>query len=255
MSLKQVIADLINGREEQATAAMHEVLVTKIQEIVAEASHPARAWSGKIKKIDQLLMWMYEKDILTKGEKAEKDKIFHAYYRYYNDGDQPRALQNKGISKHDPERTEAELEKYLEVFIKKVLAKYLPKIDRAEFRADTTIKALSTVITQAEDHDVHGLLTYWLKKVKLGDDEKIKECIDSLQKCYDELVKAANEAAPESSNTTMKYRRTKMKEAGKWNSSLEKMWNDCQHDMDDISSFLKNLKRSVERLKEADSEE
>lgn len=37
-----------------------------------EAVKPRRAWSGKIKKIDELLAWMYDKGIMNKGERAKK---------------------------------------------------------------------------------------------------------------------------------------------------------------------------------------
>lgn len=46
-----------------------------------EEAKAGRAWSGKLNKIDELLQWMYSNDILNKGEKAQKDALFHQYYR------------------------------------------------------------------------------------------------------------------------------------------------------------------------------
>ena len=95
------------------------------------------AWNGKIRHIENLLNWMYDKDILSKTEKKEKDKIFHAYYRYYNDGDFPRILLSKGINKYSTDNEiEIALEEYLNDFIKKILSKYAGKYSKKEFRYD-----------------------------------------------------------------------------------------------------------------------
>lgn len=46
-----------------------------------EEAKAGRAWNGRLNKIDELLQWMYSNDILNKGEKAQKDALFHQYYR------------------------------------------------------------------------------------------------------------------------------------------------------------------------------
>jgi hypothetical protein len=76
---------------------------SEVNETLHEASHAGRAWSGKIKNIDNLMSWMYDKGIINKGEQAEKDRVFREYYRYYNDGDTPRGLSgmsDKGIEEY-----------------------------------------------------------------------------------------------------------------------------------------------------------
>lgn len=58
-------------------------LLNELLEVLSEASKAQRAWNGKLKNVDALMAWLYDKDILTKTEKAQKDKIFNAYYRFY----------------------------------------------------------------------------------------------------------------------------------------------------------------------------
>lgn len=220
-----------------------------LNELLTEASTPQRAWDGKLKKIDALLAWMYDKDILTKTEKAKKDTVFRAYYRYYNDGDIPKGIS--GVNRHTPEEEVAKaLEIYLETFIKSILSKYLPRVDRTEFRIDKLVKDLSSVIGVSADHDAHGLLTYWLKTVKINDPESVlKQLVDTLKEQYAAVKNAADAADPKSENTVMSYRADQMKKAGKWNKSLEKAWNAAKGTMDEITEFLKNLQSSVKDLK------
>lgn len=223
-----------------------------LNEILEEASTPRRAWEGKLKKIDKLLAWMYDKDILTKGEKAKKDSIFRAYYRYYNDGDLPAALKLQGMNKYSlSTEKETALEKYLEDFIKMILAKYLPKVDRAEFQLDDIIDSLKTPIDVSESYDAHSLLTYWIKKVKVSDDTELKGMLEDVQAKYDALKTAANEASPKSLNTTMSYRVEKMKEEGTWNKQLDKQWDALKASMDPVTAFLKNLLASAKDLKKS----
>lgn len=87
-----------------------------------------RAWNGNLKNIDKLLWWMYEVDILNKTEKAEKDRVFRSYYRYYNDGDIPR-----GYLGESDDTIQIQLEFKIERYIKKILKKYKNKINHKEF--------------------------------------------------------------------------------------------------------------------------
>lgn len=223
-----------------------------LNEILEEASTPRRAWENKLKKIDKLLAWMYDKDILTKGEKAKKDTIFRAYYRYYNDGDMPGALKLQGMSKYSLEtEKETALEKYLEAFIKTLLTKYLPKVNRAEFRIDDMIASLKSPIEVSEKYDAHALLTYWIKQVKVSDDTELKGMLEDVQVKYDALKTAANEASPSTSNNTLSYRVEKMKEEGTWNKQLDKQWDALKASMDPVTAFLKNLLASAKELKKS----
>ena len=219
--------------------------------LLNEASTAGRAWEGKLKKIDALLAWMYDKDILTKGEKAKKDSIFRAYYRYYNDGDMPKSLALKGFSKYSEKGSiEKALEAYLEDFIKSLLSKYLPKVDRAEFRIDKMLSDLSTVIDVSERHDAHGLLEYWLKTVKINDPELIlSKLVDELKEQYDKVKTEADSISPSTDNLVMSHRLEKMKTAGESTKTLDKNWKACEDTIDEITAFLKNLVDSLKQLK------
>lgn len=224
---------------------------------ISEAK-PSRAWNGNIKRIDSLLQWMYSKDVLTATEKKQKDTIFNQYYRFYNDGDLPRALANKGFSKYDmkydSKKIETALEEYLETFIKTILKKYLPKVDRAEFRIDDSIKNLSTVKDVAERADAHGLLTYWLKEVKITDEAGVlAKYIDDLQKIYDSLLVDLNKADPDGENYVTTYRRDEMKKADIWTPGLETKFKKMKGLTDKIAEFIGNLIESLKKLKKTDA--
>lgn len=223
----------------------------KVNELLNEASTPGRGWNGKIKKIDSILSWMYDQNILTATEKKKKDSVFRQYYRYYNDGDFPTALKVKGISKRSGEKVvETELEKYLETFIKEMLAKYLPKVNRREFRLDTLIKELSVVRDVADREDVHGLLTYWLKKTKINDEEGIlAEFTEELKKSYEILKKELDSIDPASS-TVVSYRKVRMKENGTWDSKLDKLYDNMVADIKLIKMYIVKLINATQKLKD-----
>lgn len=226
-----------------------------IQELVQinEASHARRAWDGKLEKIDKLMAWMYDKGILTKGEQSKKDRIFRSYYRYYNDGDMPAALKNRGFDRYSPKpAVEKALEEYLEDFIKSMLAKYLPKVDRTAFRIDSALKELRTVISVAKDDDIGGLLSYWIKKVKISDQEEsnhLSKLVDELNEKFDALKAELNEASPKTSNYTIKYRIEQMKEEGTWTTAFEKDFNAALKINAEIVEFLEKLRDSLMLLK------
>lgn len=249
------------------TLGLNMQLLNELLEVLSEASKAQRAWNGKLKKVDALMAWLYDKDILTKAEKAQKDKIFYAYYRFYNDGDIPKALQLKGFHMikrktgpkaydytRDPSHgTEEALEEYLDKFIKSILTKYLPKIDRTDFRLDKAIKDLETVIKICGQYDPHGILTYWIKTVKMDPESnpKLEALVAKLQKQYDSIKAAADKASPKTSNTTMSYRKEKMKEESTWNDAMEKQWVTLTETMDEITEFLKNIQEGIKKLKQS----
>lgn len=222
-----------------------------VKELLTEASTARRGWDGKLKKVDALLAWMYDKDILTKGEKSKKDQVFRAYYRYYNDGDMPGTLKSQGFNKYsDPAKVEAALEKYLEDFMKTLLTKYLPKIDRTEFRLDKLISDLNTVISVATQHDAYGLLTYWLKTVKLSDpDGTLKQLVDTLNTQYAALKDEADAKHPASHNRVMSSRVDMLKDANVWSPKMQKAWDAAGETMDKIAEFLGNVKEAAKTMK------
>lgn len=206
-----------------------------------EASTPGRAWSGKLQKIDKLLSWMYERDILTASEKAEKDKLFRSYYRYYNDGDRPH-----GMKYEDPAVVEKHLESKVETFIKKILGKYWSTIDRAEFNVVSMIEKLDSIIRATDWHDVHGLLNYYLKDVKLKDDGGVLAgLVAELSELNTDL--RAKIQAKDSSlrGKTASYAIQELKDAGKADAALLKTWDKTTANMAKIAVFLRDLKKSI----------
>ena len=210
-----------------------------------------RAWSGKLKNIDALFHWMYEKGILTATDKKRKDKVFYQYYRYYNDGDMPAALKVKGFSKwSNKDSVETELEAYLESFIKEMLTKYMPRVNRAEFRIDNTLKQLYIVQDVAKRDDAYSLLNYWLQKVKIKDaDGSLKAIVDDLKTAYDAAKTAFDKVDPASSNTVMSYRIERMKEAGKDVSKLEPKWAAVVEQTQKVHAFISDLITATKKLK------
>jgi len=229
------------------------MLINELLEL-NEASVARRAWDGKLKRIDALLGWMYDQKILTATDRARKDKVFRQYYRYYNDGDMPAALKNKGLSKWDrKDRVQLALEEYLEEFIKEMLQKYMPKADRKTFRIDKAIADLSVVWSVAERHDAHALLTYWLKKTAIRDDESVlKGLVDKLQAQYDRLKSLADEDDPSKKNTILSVRREQMQEKGddSWTPMHEKLYANMRETCNKIAEFIDDLIKGLKKLKE-----
>jgi hypothetical protein len=213
---------------------------------------PRRGWDGKIKRIDDLLSWMYDKDILTNTEKKRKDTVINQYYRWYNDGDLPAAIRVKGISKWNEKKVEEELEKYLEDFIKKLLSKYFSKVDRREFRLDKTISDLKTVSDVAKSHDAHGLLTYWLKNTKINDDEGVLvDLTTKLEGQYNKLKTALDKVDPSSKSYVTSHRKEEMTKAGKWTDTFEKNYAEMTKTIDEMKTFIDDLIEGLKKLKKS----
>ena len=227
-----------------------------------EAFTPGRAWSGKLKNIDKLLSWMYDKDILNKRDKKQKNTKFYRYYRWYNDGDFPKGL--KGLKKYVSSKEEIEiaLEKDITDFIKAVLSKYSGKYNRQEFHIDTFISDLKTLNSIIKDENIYGLLSYWgntidpknsefvtlLKDLKAPYDKfnaKINDIIDKSNAWENEL----GFVAP-NKNKTLSYRMNALKEKGLWTSSLQKEYdNKIGSKLDKMGRIITNLISAIEILK------
>jgi hypothetical protein len=205
-----------------------------------EASYSGRGWEGRLKQIDSFMAWLYDKDILSKGEKKRKDIVFYRYYRYYNDGDFPRGL--KGVSSSSTkEQIERALENSIEEFMRDILKKYLPKVDRSEFVYDEQIKKINYLIGISNDFNVHSLVKYWKKDVT---DADVLSMITDLEKAYDKL-----DVNTGKTNTGMVYRRELMLKDKTWTKEMESQWKDIKASMIEISSKLKNIKTSIEKAR------
>jgi hypothetical protein len=246
------------------------VYESEVNETLYEASHAGRAWSGKIKNVDNLLSWMYDKGILTKAEQAEKDRVFREYYRYYNDGDRPDGMTGKDSD------IELQLEQRVEGFIKKVLAKYTGKYNRRDFRVDTLLGDLNTLrnvtagqyIASNDTHwepDPYGLLNYWGKDVKTGNSD-FEDLLAKLRPLYDAIDKAANDVIAKetkdgvykdtksydrpSDGHTISHRRKLMQDSNVWSADLEKKYNTMKDQMMDMAKILDTVIEATQRLKD-----
>jgi len=120
-----------------------------------------RAWENGLSNLDELMSWMYDKEIMNKGERERKDSIFRQYKRYYNDGDAPRGVLRKyGITKYNTVMVELKLEHYLNDFIVEILEKYQGKYSRQDFYLDRNIGRLKDLLSNVERLDAYST-PYW----------------------------------------------------------------------------------------------
>ena len=224
------------------------------------------AWNGKIKHIDSLLAWMYDKDILTKTEKDEKDRVFRSYYRYYNDGDFPRALSSKGLSKYSPEdKVENALEEYLNNFIKKILSKYAGKYSKKEFRYDQLNSQLDHVFKNCDINSKYfspTSLLYWVNYIPNKDDELVN-LIHNLDVEFNKLrVDMENIESKASDNIKQKEKyyydgmisgrvlnvaAEEFKKYGLWNNSLENQTKKIKSITLDIENKLRDIQTAAKK--------
>lgn len=226
----------------------------RLREFLNEAAHPRRAWNGKLEKIDKLLAWMYNKNILSKGDQKRKDSIFNAYYRYYNDGDFPRILSTRGFNKYQDEtKIETALENIIDEFLKEMLTKYLPKVDRTTYRLDQTLKVIDDAIRWANDAD-DLYLTRFADRLKLGDDSLVKLFLEKLSKESIDLKEVLNTVSPNTKGYITGYRIEQMKEDpmkyGKITSDIAAKHDSVVKLCKKIALLLTHLKETVEKVRD-----
>jgi len=242
------------------------------REYLKETSFPGRAWSGKLKHIDNLLSWMYDKNIMTAGEKKKKDSLFNQYYRWYNDGDLPRGFgeyrNTKSKYSHSypqsvNDRVEKHIEKEIEDFIKKILGKYSGKIDRGNFRYDKQIESIDSVISGIDNDDVYRLINYYKKSLK---NEDALDMIEVLSYAYNELDKTVNDFIDSNraawidagiksyeipgNGYNIRYRIEKIEILnGSVPTDIEEDWESLKDMMAEIKEILVNVKSALEKAK------
>ena len=224
------------------------------------------AWNGKLKHIDNLLAWMYDKDILTKTEKDEKDKVFRSYYRYYNDGDFPRALSSKGLSKYSPDdKIENALEEYLNNFIKKILSKYAGKYSKKEFRYDQLNSQLDIALKSCDINDKYFSATsllYWVNYIPNKDEElvnlihnldiefnKLKANMKDIESKASDNIKQKEEHYYDGSfsNRVLGVAIEEFKKHDLWNNSLENQTKKIKSIAVDIENKLRNIQTAAKK--------
>lgn len=207
-----------------------------------------RAWEGRLKRIDKLLAWMYSRGILSKRDQNKKDSLFRQYYRYYNDGDFP-AVVGKEYTKSAPKSAiEDTLERNLEEFIKDILSRYAGKYDRQEFRLDMTVKDITELKEVVDEMDAYGLLSYWAKSIGPRDDA-FSKLLAELQPAYDALRSAVDAKDASLNNTTVRYARTKMQDAGTWDRELTAKYAEVAAIMAKIGVVLDDVLHAAQQAK------
>lgn len=240
--------------------------IPTLDEFINEASKPGRAWSGKIANIDKLLSWLYDKDILKKGDKNKKDSFFYQYYRYYNDGDIPRGLPVRfsrdeiKYSEYSRQQLERMLEDKIEDYIKSILSKYRGKYDRQEFRYDTALSNYRTLKSIIHDNEFYSLLSYWSKSIKVNDSE-FEKLLDTAQKQFDKLRAAVDKAIEEypdapdswgftlSKNKTISSTKEALEEIGLWDDKLEKVYGEIDATFRKMEDIVDGIIEATELAK------
>jgi len=170
-------------------------------------SFPGRAWSGKLKKVDEYLSALYEH--MSDSDKNLKDKIFQIYYRYYNDGD-IKAIPVKNLKlnqkmqdmyadymsftksvrekKWNADKYEEVLEAAVESVMRKLMTKYKGVISRAKVNYDKYKDIMKTIISYDYNEP------YWLEAlVKRKDNPEIaaiaKKLKEQRDKWYEDFEK------------------------------------------------------------------
>lgn len=211
-----------------------------------EASFAGRAWSGKLKNIDDLLSWMYDKGVLTKTEQAEKDRVFREYYRYYNDGDIPRGLNGMSDAK-----VEEYLERKVEDFIKTVLSKYAGKYDRNAFHFDKLLSQYYTIQGNLKgsesmgrdkvfDYDINSFVYFYDKLGKV--EPEFDKLVVDLKKQFQDFSKDADKAIDD-------YLKANPEKGG-WNGpSTNKIFNAKIEDMKIAGILTPAIEKKAEAIR------
>jgi len=125
------------------------LVLRKFTDVLNEAK-VGRAWEGKLARIEKLIQYMDDNNLLSKGDSSKFESVARRYNRWYNDGDIPKG---SGISKDElqynqksaSERIDQYLEELLEDTLRTILSKKLKKVDRTDFRYSEKIKNLELI--------------------------------------------------------------------------------------------------------------
>jgi hypothetical protein len=241
--------------------------IKTFESFLNEASFAGRAWSGKIKNIDDLLSWMYDKGILTKAEQAEKDKKFREYYRWYNDGDAPSGLNGTSDAK-----IEEYLERSVEDFIKTVLSKYAGKYDRRSFHFDKLLSEYYTILgnlkgsessgsSKVFDYNISSFIYFYDKLGKV--EPEFDKLVVDLKKQFEDFSKDADKAIEDyrksnpdiksyespSTNKIFNAKIEDMKTAGILTPAIEKKAEVIRKTCDKLYDILKNVIEATTKAK------
>jgi len=243
----KLLAAVYKGRR----ANVHGIVIAESEQI--DEAKAGRAWEGKIKNIDNLLSWMYDKGIMGKGDMGAKDSLFRQYYRYYNDGDFPGSLKSRGFNSYMPsEKIEAALEELIEDYIKKILSKYSGKFTRSDFHYDMLLKDLNLLKDLLKREDVYSLINYWTKEIDVKDTE-FQALLQQLKEEYKIADEAVNKKLAtlglDMRNNGISYRKQKLEDEGQWEKSESVPYANMGTTMRKMTAIIEDVIQAAKRAK------
>ena len=153
----------------------------------------------------------------------------------------------------NPQRIEEALEAAIDEFLKQMLTKYLPKVDRTVYRMDQTLKTIDQLTRIANDVDPYALEVF-SKDLKLEDDSLLVMFLDKLFEESKDLNEELDKVSPNTQGYSTKYRIAYMKEDpmqyGKITPEITTKWESITKLCKKIAMLLGYMKETVEKVRD-----
>ena len=214
-------------------------------EVLTERSRNGRAWSGKLEKINDLINWMIDKNIVNQRDREQWSNVVHQYYRYYNDGDIPEGLEGWSA-----DTIESYLEERLENKIKEILSNYQGKYNRADFNVDNAISKTKQVLYTADFEDQYyssKSVLYFAEKNLNTADERVKELLANLKKASQAFRDEVAVVLGKYPNLVEGAVIATLKKDGKMNDKLEQAAKQLKQATDEVAAYCKDLLTMYEK--------
>lgn len=222
-----------------------KAFLAEAQQTLVERNHNGRAWEGKLEKINDLIDWMINKEIIDQHDREKWYNIVRQYYRYYNDGDRPEDME--GYSNSD---IETYLEQRLEDQIKYILSKYQGKYNRADFNIDNAISKTKQVLYTADFEDQYyssKSVLYFAEKNLNTADERVKELLANLKKASQAFRVEVAVVLGKYPNLVEGAVIATLKKDSKMNDKLEQAAKQLKHATDEVAAYCKDLLTMYEK--------
>lgn len=222
-----------------------KAFLAEAQQTLVERSRNGRAWEGKLEKINDLIDWMINKEIIDQHDREKWYNIVRQYYRYYNDGDRPEDME--GYSNSD---IETYLEQRLEDQIKYILSKYQGKYSRADFNIDNAISKTKQVLYTADFEDQYyssKSVLYFAEKNLNTADERVKELLANLKKASQAFRDEVAVVLGKYPNLVEGAVIATLKQDGKMNDKLEQAAKQLKQATDEVAAYCKDLLTMYEK--------
>ena len=222
-----------------------KAFLAEAQQTLVERSRNGRAWEGKLEKINDLIDWMINKEIIDQHDREKWYNIVRQYYRYYNDGDRPEDME--GYSNSD---IETYLEQRLEDQIKYILSKYQGKYNRADFNIDNAISKTKQVLYTADFEDQYyssKSVLYFAEKNLNTADGRVKELLANLKIASQAFRGEVAVVLGKYPNLVEGAVIATLKQDGKMNDKLEQAAKQLKQATDEVAAYCKDLLTMYEK--------